>query len=165
MRNHQVFFSARQMPTMCPMVVSSTAHKTERSLVNTALGLTQNAAPPTAMTAQAPQISEAERTKKEIHALLKMYPELGVDQQYVAALEQLPAGIIALARKADPIGARAMLNKALKWKDELLAKYPDLVQRPAQFAIALEPPEEYLMDRSGGKQAGREYQRLAGGKR
>lgn len=109
--------------------------------------------------------SEAEQTKNEIRALLNTYPELGADRGYVAALEQLPAGIIALARKADPIVARAMLNKTLKWKDELLAKYPDLVQRPAQFAMALETPEEYLMDRSGGKQAGREYQRLAGGKR
>lgn len=52
-----------------------------------------------------------------------------------------------------------MLNKALVWKDRLLEAYPDLVQRPAQFAVALETPEEYLMDRSGGKLAGKEYQR------
>lgn len=101
--------------------------------------------------------SEAEQTKNEIRALLNTYPELGADQGYVAALEQLPAGIIALARKADPIVARAMLNKALKWKDELLAKYPDLAQRPAQFTVALETPEEYLKDRSGGRYAVREY--------
>ena len=106
--------------------------------------------------------SEAERTKKEIHTLLKMYPELGADQGYVAALEQLPAGIIVRAREADPIGARAVLNKALEWKDKLLAAYPDLAQRPAQFAVALETPEEYLMDRSGGKYAGREYAARAG---
>lgn len=66
-------------------------------------------------------VSEAERTKVEICTLLKTYPELGVDQRYVAALEQLPAGIIVRARKTDPIGAMAMLNKALEWKDKLLA--------------------------------------------
>lgn len=100
---------------------------------------------------------EAERTKNEIRSLLNTYPELGVNQGYVAALEQLPAGIIASARKSDPITAKAVLNKALEWKDKLLAAYPDLAQRPAQFAVALETPEEYLKDRSMGKYAGREY--------
>lgn len=52
-----------------------------------------------------------------------------------------------------------MLNKALVWKDRLLGAYPDLAQRPTQFAVALETPEKYLMDRSGGKLAGKEYQR------
>lgn len=106
--------------------------------------------------------SEAERTKNEIRALLNTYPELGTNQGYVAALEQLPAGIIALAQKADPIEAKAMLNKALKWKDELLAAYPDLAQRPAQFAVALESPENYLMDRSRGKEAAKEYADMRG---
>lgn len=110
-------------------------------------------------------VNEAERTKVEIRTLLKTHPELGVDQGYVAALEQLPAGIIVRARKADPIGARAMLNKALEWKDKLLGAYPDLAQRPAQFAMALETPEAYLMDRSGGKQAGKEYAGRFGGVR
>lgn len=109
--------------------------------------------------------SEPERTKEEIHMLLNMYPELGADQGYVAALAELPSGIVVRARKAGPIGARAMLNKALEWKDRLLAAYPDLAQRPAQFAVALETPEEYLMDRSGGKQAGKEYTRKFGGVR
>ena len=106
--------------------------------------------------------SEAARTKKEIHTLLSTYPELGADQRYVAALEQFPAGIIVSARKFGPIGAKAMLDKALVWKDKLLAAYPDLAQRPAQFAVALETPQQYLMDRSGGRQAGKEY---AGGAR
>ena len=109
------------------------------------------------------QASEAERTQKEIHALLNQYPELGMNQSYVAALSELPSGIIVRARKSDPITAKAILNKALKWKDQLLAAYPDLAQRPAQFAVALETPEEYLMDRSGGKQAGKEYMGKSGG--
>ncbi len=103
--------------------------------------------------------SEAERTKTEIHALLNQYPELGMNPGYIAALGEIPSGIIVRARKADPITAKAMLNKALVWKDRLLGTYPDLAQRPAQFAVALETPEEYLMDRSGGKLAGKEYQR------
>lgn len=106
--------------------------------------------------------SEAALTKNEIRTLLNMYPELGVDRGYVAALEQLPAGIIISARKSDPITAKAVLNKALDWKDKLLTAYPDLAQRPAQFAVALETPEEYLMDRSGGKYAGREYAARSG---
>lgn len=106
--------------------------------------------------------SETERTKVEIRTLLKLYPELGTDQGYVAALEQLPAGIIVSARKSDPITAKAVLNKALEWKDKLLAAYPDLAQRPAQFAVALETPQQYLQDRSGGKYAGREYAARAG---
>lgn len=106
--------------------------------------------------------SEAERTQREIHALLKQYPELymnqlGVNQEYVAALGELPSGIIVRARKSDPITAKAVLNKALVWKDRLLAAYPDLAQRPAQFAMALETPEAYMMDRSRGKEAGKEY--------
>lgn len=84
-------------------------------------------------------------------------PELGMNQGYVAALSGLPSGIIVRARKSDPITAKAVLNKALNWKDQLLAAYPDLAQRPAQFAVALETPEEYLKDRAGGKQAGKEY--------
>lgn len=111
------------------------------------------------------QASEAERTQTEIHALLNRYPELGMNQGYVAALSELPSGIIVRARKSDPITAKAILNKALKWKDQLLAAYPDLAQRPAQFAVALETPEEYLMDRSGGKQAGKEYTGKSGGVR
>lgn len=63
--------------------------------------------------------SEAERTQKEIHALLKQYPELGVNQEYVAALAELPSGIIVRARKYDPITAKAVLSKALNWKDQL----------------------------------------------
>lgn len=106
--------------------------------------------------------SEAERTKKEIHALLKQYPELGVNQEYVAAL---PSGIIVRARKYDPITAKAVLSKALNWKDQLLAAYPDLAQWPTQFAMALETPEEYLKDRSGGKQMGKGYADRAGGTR
>lgn len=106
--------------------------------------------------------SEAERTQKEIHALLSQYPEL---EGYVAALSELPSGIIVRARKSDPITAKAVLNKALNWKDQLLAAYPDLAQRPAQFAMALETPEEYLKDRSGGKQAGKEYANRIGGTR
>lgn len=106
--------------------------------------------------------SETERTKVEVRTLLKLYPELGADQGYVAALEQLPAGIIVSARKSDPITAKAVLNKALEWKDKLLAAYPDLAQRPAQFAVALETPEEYLKDRSMGKYAGREYSDMLG---
>lgn len=106
--------------------------------------------------------SEAERTQKEIHALLKQYPELGINQEYVAAL---PSGIIVRARKSDPITAKAVLNKALNWRDQLLAAYPDLAQRPAQFAMALETPEEYLKDRSGGKQMGKGYADRAGGMR
>ncbi len=102
--------------------------------------------------------SEAERTKTEIHALLNQYPELGMNPGYIAALGELPSGIIVRARKADPITAKAMLNKALVWKDRLLGAYPDLAQRPAQFAMALETPEGYLMDRSGGKLAAKEYQ-------
>lgn len=109
--------------------------------------------------------SEAERTQKEIHALLKQHPELGMNQEYVAALATLPGGIIVRARKSDPITAKAVLNKALNWKDQLLAAYPDLAQRPAQFAMALETPEEYLKDRSGGKQMGEEYVRHSGGAR
>lgn len=109
--------------------------------------------------------SEAVGVQKEIHALLNRYPELGMDQGYVAALEKLPAGLIARAKAQDPITAKAMLNKALAWKDKLLEAYPDLAQRPAQFAMALETPEEYLKDRSGGKQAGTEYQGMTGRKR
>lgn len=101
--------------------------------------------------------SEAECTKNEIRALLNTYPELGMNQAYVAALSQLPAGIIASARKHDPITAKAVLNKALEWKDKLLATYPDLAQRPTQFVMALETPEEYLKDRSMGKYAGKAY--------
>lgn len=108
---------------------------------------------------------EAERTRKAIHTLLNVYPELGADQEYVTALAQLPAGIIITARKAGPIEARAVLNKALKWKDTLLAAYPDLAQRPVQFAVALEAPEEYMKDRSGGKYAGKEYADRSGGMR
>ena len=109
--------------------------------------------------------SEAQRTKMEIHALLNQYPELGMNQGYVAALSELPSGIIVRARKSDPITAKAVLNKALNWKDQLLATYPDLAQRPAQFAVALETPEEYLKDRSGGKQMGKDYVDRAGGTR
>lgn len=109
--------------------------------------------------------SEAERTQKEIHALLKQYPELGMNQEYVAALAELPSGIIVRARKYDPITAKAVLSKALNWKNQLLAAYPDLAQRPAQFAMALETPEEYLKDRSGGKQMGKGYADRAGGTR
>ena len=109
--------------------------------------------------------SEAERTQKEIHALLNQYPELGLNQEYVAALAALPSGIIVRAHKSDPITAKAILNKALAWKDRLLAAYPDLAQRPAQFSVALETPEAYLMDRSGGKQMGKEYVDRAGGTR
>lgn len=114
---------------------------------------------------QPPQISEAQRTKTEIHTLLNQYPELGMDRGYVEALGELPSGIIVRARKADPITAKAMLNKALVWKDKLLAAYPDLAQRPAQFAMALETPEAYLMDRSMGKQAGKDYNNRSGGVR
>ncbi len=109
--------------------------------------------------------SEAEHTQGEIHALLKQYPELGMNQGYVAALSELPSGIIVRARKSDPITAKAVLNKALNWKNQLLAAYPDLAQRPAQFAMALETPEEYLKDRSGGKQMGKGYADRAGGTR
>lgn len=109
--------------------------------------------------------SEVERTKKELHTLLNMYPELGMNQGYVAALAELPSGIIISARKAGPIGAKAVLNKALEWKDRLLAEYPDLAQRPAQFAVALETPEEYMKDRSDGRQAGKEYASRSGGVR
>lgn len=109
--------------------------------------------------------SEAEHTQGEIHALLKQYPELGMNQGYVAALSELPSGIIVRARKSDPITAKAVLNKALNWKNQLLAAYPDLAQRPAQFAMALETPEEYLKDRSGGKQMGKGYANRAGGTR
>lgn len=76
-----------------------------------------------------------------------------------------PAEIIVRARKSDPITAKAVLNKALGWKDRLLAAYPDLAQRSAQFAMALETPEEYLKDCSGGKQMGKEYQVRNGAKR
>lgn len=109
--------------------------------------------------------SEAEHTQREIHALLKQYPELGMDQGYMAALAALPSGIIVRARKSDPITAKAVLNKALNWKDQMLAAYPDLAQRPAQFAMALETPEEYLKDRSGGKQMGKDYVDRAEGTR
>lgn len=109
--------------------------------------------------------SEAQRTKTEIHVLLNQYPELGMNQGYVAALSELPSGIIVRARKSDPITAKAVLNKALNWKDQMLAAYPDLAQRPAQFAVALETPEEYLKDRSGGKQMGKDYVDRAGGTR
>lgn len=109
--------------------------------------------------------SEVQRTKTEIHALLNQYPELGMNQGYVAALSELPSGIIVRARKSDPITAKAVLNKALNWKDQLLATYPALAQRLAQFAVALETPEAYLMDRSGGKQMGKEYVDRAGGTR
>lgn len=109
--------------------------------------------------------SEAERTQKEIHALLEQHRELGTSCEYVAALAELPSGIIVRARKSDPITAKAVLNKALNWKDQLLAAYPDLAQRPAQFAMALETPEEYLKDRSGGKQMGKDYADRAGGTR
>ena len=101
--------------------------------------------------------SEAQRTKTEIHALLNQYPELGVNRGFVAALSALPGGIIVRARKSGPITAKVILNKALEWKDRLLATYPDLAQRPEQFAMALETPEAYLMDRSRGKEAGKEY--------
>ncbi len=111
------------------------------------------------ITATSITASEAQRTKTEIRALLNQYPELGTDQGYVAVLGELPSGIIARARKSDPITAKAMLNKALAWKDKLLGTYPDLAQRPAQFAMALETPEAYLMDRSRGREAGKEYQR------
>ena len=111
------------------------------------------------------QAGETERTQTKIHALLNRYPELGMNQGYVAALTELPSGIIVRARKSDPITAKAILNKALKWKNQLLAAYPDLAQRPAQFAVALETPEAYLMDRSGGKQAGKEYVGKSGGVR
>lgn len=150
--------------TTAPLYSSSrTPRKTETSPIDTALALAQTAMP-TPVTA-APQVSEAELTEKAIHTLLDMYPELGADQGYVTALAQLPAGIIITARKAGPIEARAVLNKALKWKDELLAKYPDLAQRPAQFTVALETPEEYMKDRSGGKYAGKEYAARFGGVR
>ena len=109
--------------------------------------------------------SEAQRTKAEIHVLLNQYPELGMNQGYVAALSELPSGIIVRARKSDPITAKAILSKALNWKNQLLAAYPDLAQRPAQFAMALETPEEYLKDRSGGKQVGKEYAGKSGGTR
>lgn len=122
-------------------------------------------APAPAAAVPTPQISKAERTRKEIHALLKMYPELGTNQGFVAALAQLPAGIIASARNADPITAKSMLDKTLKWKDTLLEAYPDLAQRPVQFAMALETPEEYLKDRSGGKYAAKEYTDRFGGMR
>lgn len=172
---------------------SRTPRKTETTLIDTALALTQTAtpAPTTAdpqigeverikdvalgftkadvssptMAAPAQQVSEAELTEKAIHTLLSMYPELGTDQGYVTALAQLPAGIIITAREAGPIGARAVLNKALKWKDTLLEAYPDLAQRPVQFAVALETPEEYMKDRSGGKYAGKEYADRFGGVR
>ena len=139
--------------------------KIETSRVNAALETTQTVAPAPAAAAPTPQISEAERTKKVIHTLLSMYPELGTDQGYVTALVQLPTGIIITAREAGPIGARAVLNKALKWKDTLLEAYPDLAQRPVQFAVALETPEEYMKDRSGGKHAGKEYADRFGGVR
>ncbi len=70
--------------------------------------------------------SEAERTQREIHALLKQHPELGTNCEYVASLAALPSGIIVRARKSDPITAKAVLNKALNWKEQLLATYPDL---------------------------------------
>lgn len=105
---------------------------------------------------------DVEQTRNEIRALLNTYPELGVNQGYVAALEQLPAGIIATARGYDPITAKAVLNKALEWKDKLLAEYPDLAQRPAQFAVALETPMAYLGDRSRGKEAAKEYAAMKG---
>lgn len=101
--------------------------------------------------------SEVQRTKTEIHALLNQYPELGTNQGYVAALSELPSGIIVRAQKSDPITAKSILNKALAWKGRLLETYPDLAQRPAQFAMALETPEAYLMDRSRGKQAAKDY--------
>jgi len=110
------------------------------------------------ITATSITASEAQRTKTEIHALLNQYPELGMNPGYVAALGDLPSGIIVRARKADPITAKAVLDKALTWKDQLLGAFPDLAQRPAQFAVALETPEEYLKDRSGGKLAGKECQ-------
>ena len=47
----------------------------------------------------------------------------------------------------------------------MLTAYPDLAQRPAQFAMALETPEEYLKDRSGGKQMGKDYVDRAEGTR
>ena len=150
---------------MPPMAASSASHKTATPLVDAALGLTQAAKSSPAMAAKAPQISEAERTKNELRVLLNTYPELGADQRYVAALEQLPAGIIVSARKAGPIGAKAVLDKALTWKDRLLAAYPDLARRPAQFAVALETPQQYLKDRSGGRQAGKEYAARSGGMR
>lgn len=133
--------------------------------INAAVKPAQTAAPAPATAVPTPQISEAERTRKEIHTLLKVYPELGTNQGYVAALAQLPAGIIASARNAGPITAKSMLDKALKWKDTLLEAYPDLAQRPIQFAVALETPEEYMKDRSGGKYAGKEYADRFGGVR
>lgn len=102
--------------------------------------------------------SEAEHTRMEIRNLLKICPELGMNQESIAALGKLPCGIIISARKAGPIGAKAVINKALAWKDRLLAEYPDLAQNPAQFAVALETPEEYVKDRSNGKQAAKDYQ-------
>lgn len=158
--NNRVFASVRPLHAGA---IHSASPKNETSLVDAALGRTQTAVPSPAMTASVPQISEAEHTKTEIHTLLNRYPELGMNQGYVAALSELPSGIIVSARKADPITARAVLNKALAWKDRLLEAYPDLAQRPAQFAMALETPEEYLMDCSGGKQAGKEYAGRFGG--
>jgi len=104
--------------------------------------------------------SEAERTGTEIRNLLKICPELGMNQESIAALEKLPRGIIITAQKAGPIGAKAVINKALTWRGKLLEEYPDLAQNPAQFTVALETPEEYVKDRSNGKQAARDYQRM-----
>ena len=81
------------------------------------------------------------------------------NQSWFAAMEGLPDEFIhAVMREChDSRDAASMVNKAFIWRDRLLAEHPDLAQNPAQFAYALEYPEKYMADRSGGKQAAQMY--------
>ena len=84
-------------------------------------------------------------------------------QSWFDALLDLPDGIIDVAANyGDSRDAKAILNKALAWKDRLLNAYPDLASKPAQFIVALESPEHYMMDRSGGKAAAEKFMDVRG---
>lgn len=86
------------------------------------------------------------------------------DQSWFAAMEKLPDEFIqaVMTECSDSRTAARVVNKALSWRDRLLASYPDLAQKPAQFAYALECPEEYLAGRSGGKQDAQKFLALRG---
>lgn len=72
---------------------------------------------------------------------------------------------VASKRPFATLMVRKSAQRSYPPKHQLLATYPDLAQRPAQFAMALETLEEYLKDLSGGKQMGKGYADRAGGTR
>lgn len=77
--------------------------------------------------------SEAERTQKEIHALLNQYPELGMNQEYVAALAALPSGIIVRARKSAPLTRKGRFEQGAELEGSDVGRIPGL--GPAAGAV------------------------------